>query len=114
MPRTSRLDVDDARLQRLAAAEGEQLAGQLAPRSTPASALPTRRCAARCRATSRCRSLQVAADHLQQVVEVVRDAAGELADRLHLLRLANDGLGLQPPRDVERRDDEAATGIGLR
>jgi hypothetical protein len=32
--------------------------------------------------------LAVAADDGQQVVEVVRDAAGELPDRLHLLRLA--------------------------
>ena len=32
--------------------------------------------------------LAVADDHRQQVVEVVRDAAGEPADRLHLLRLA--------------------------
>ena len=32
--------------------------------------------------------LAVAEDDRQQVVEVVRDAAGELADRLHLLRLA--------------------------
>jgi hypothetical protein len=30
----------------------------------------------------------------EQVVEVVRDAAGELADRLHLLRLAQQLLGL--------------------
>src|SRR3712207_7947889 len=30
----------------------------------------------------------------QQVVEVMRDAAGELADRLHLLRLAQLLLGL--------------------
>ena len=32
----------------------------------------------------------------QQVVEVVRDAAGELADGLHLLRLAQGLLGLAP------------------
>src|SRR5690606_3332204 len=32
--------------------------------------------------------LQVAGDHRQQVVEVVRDAAGELADRLDPLRVA--------------------------
>ena len=31
---------------------------------------------------------------VQQVVEIVRDAAGELADRLHLLRLAQRLLGL--------------------
>ena len=35
-----------------------------------------------------------AADHdRQHIVEVVRDAAGELADRLHLLDLAELGLG---------------------
>ena len=37
--------------------------------------------------------LQVAGDHLQQVVEVVGDAAGQLAHRLHLLGLAQRLLG---------------------
>ena len=44
---------------------------------------------------------KLAADHVeaaqddgQQIVEVVRDAAGELADGLHLLRLAQQFLGL--------------------
>ena len=37
--------------------------------------------------------LQVAHDHLQDVVEVVRDAAGQLADRFHLLRLVQPGFG---------------------
>ena len=32
--------------------------------------------------------LQVAGDHGQQVVEIVRDAAGQLADCLHFLDLA--------------------------
>ena len=32
--------------------------------------------------------LEVAADDLQHVIEVVRNAAGELPDRFHLLRLA--------------------------
>src|SRR5581483_11396269 len=31
--------------------------------------------------------IEIARDALQQIVEVVRDAAGQLADRLHLLRL---------------------------
>ena len=39
--------------------------------------------------------LQVAGDHLQHVVEVVRHAAGELADRLHLLRLVQRRLHRQ-------------------
>ena len=41
---------------------------------------------------------QVAQDALQDVVEVVRDAAGEVADRLHLLRLAQLRLELHPLR----------------
>jgi len=48
--------------------------------------------------------LQAAADRLQHVVEVVRDAAGELTHHLHLVRLperrldppALRSLGLQP------------------
>src|SRR5262249_44849686 len=37
--------------------------------------------------------LEIATDHGQQIVEVVGDAAGQLADRLHLLRLAEMLLG---------------------
>ena len=39
------------------------------------------------------------------VVEVVRDAAGELAHRLHLLRLARALLELRLVRDVAQQDD---------
>ena len=84
-----------------------RLGAALAPRAARCAAA---RGAARCPRSSRCQQLEVAADDLQQVVEVVRDAAGELADRLHLLRLAQRCLGLQPPVTSQRRDDEAATG----
>ena len=50
----------------------------------------------------------VAEDRGQQVVEVVRDAAGELADRLHLLRLPQLLLELAPLGDVARVDDDGA------
>ena len=50
--------------------------------------------------------LQVAADHLQQVVEVVRDAAGQLAERLHLLRAAQVLLELLALGDVAARGVE--------
>ena len=36
--------------------------------------------------------LQIAADDLQHVVEIVGDAAGQLADRFHLLRLVQGRL----------------------
>ena len=38
--------------------------------------------------------LQVAGDDEQQIVEVVGDAAGQLANRLHLLRLRKPPLAL--------------------
>ena len=44
--------------------------------------------------------LQIAGDHGQQIVEVVRDPAGELADRLHLLCLAELFLGFPPLREI--------------
>ena len=54
--------------------------------------------------------LQVADDAGQDVVEVVGDAAGQLADRLHLLRLPQLGLelgmlgfGASARTDVARR-----------
>ena len=56
---------------------------------------------ARSGSSARARSseqLAVAEDDGEQVVEVVRDAAGEPADRLHLLRLAE--LLLEPFRSV--------------
>jgi len=43
---------------------------------------------------------QAADDPGQHVVEVVRDAARQLADRLHLLRLAQ--LLLRPPQRLRR------------
>src|SRR5207244_4376678 len=49
--------------------------------------------------------LAAALDDGQEVVEVVGDAAGELPDRLHLLRLTNLSLELLPLADVSERDD---------
>ena len=82
-------EVHHLRRQRLASAEGEQLRGELRLRATrPASALRTRCSALSLPAMSFEQQLQIAADDLQQIVEIVRDAAGEFADRFHLLRLA--------------------------
>ena len=44
--------------------------------------------------------LDRAGDALQQVIEVVRDAAGELPDGFHLLALAQPRLGVAQRRDV--------------
>ena len=59
--------------------------------------------------------LAVAEDHGQQVVEVVGDAAGEAADRLHLLRLAELLLELLLARKVAHdRDVTAGADVGGR
>lgn len=38
------------------------------------------------------RQVQIGADDLQQVVEIVRHSARQMADRFHFLGLAHDGL----------------------
>ena len=89
------VDLDRLRRQRLAAGEGEQPLGQ-GGGAFRARAAP-RRSGGPCRAAPPTRSAQpfeIAQDHLKQIVEVVRHAAGELADRLHLLRLAQRFLSL--------------------
>lgn len=46
--------------------------------------------------------IKTAHDHRKQVVEVVRNTAGKLTDRLKLLRLAQRCFGLVPTRDFFR------------
>ena len=79
-----------SRLQRLPAREGEQPLRQRGRAlRAAASAMSTAGAAAgrRPSAQAALEQVEIAEDDGQQVVEVVRDAAGELADRLHLLRL---------------------------
>ena len=54
--------------------------------------------------------VEIADDDGEQVVEVVRDAAGELADGLHLLGLVEARLGLVLLRRIH---DDAGHGAGL-
>ena len=107
----------DPRLQDLLAAEREELARQRGCARSAALAISSMSVCDPGSPVADARSsseLAVAEDHGQQVVEVVRDAAGELADGLHLLRLAELALeadalllGLFARRDVlEHRDRE--------
>ena len=48
---------------------------------------------------------EIAEDHREQVVEVVRDTAGELADGLDLLRLAERRLGAPARGHVQKAAD---------
>ena len=82
------VQVDDRRLEDLVAAEREQLARQVGRLRRPACMMRA--------AVSRVESLAfgsaseqlgVSVDRRQHVVEVVRDAAGEAAERLEPLRL---------------------------
>src|SRR4030095_16434284 len=94
-------DVDDARLQGLLAREGEQLAHQVG--GAVGILLDLHDVGEGLVAGAVAHQQQVAeADHGgQQVVEVVGDAAGELADRLHLLRLGELHLELLALGDVD-------------
>ena len=111
MSLTRRERFDHLRLQRLAAGEGEQLAGQLGGAlGAVKMAFFSRGSARASLGHRRAEQLEVAADHLQQVVEVVGDAAGELADRLHPLGFAQPLLGADPVGDVAHRADQPVAG----
>ncbi len=96
-----RVDVDHLGLQRLASGEGEQLAGQ---RRGARRGLDHRLGEADPLVLGEARPAQHvgrALDHGQEIVEIVSDAAGQLAERLHLVRLAQLVLGLGPLADLD-------------
>ncbi len=87
MSLNDRIQVEHARLQHLAPAEGEELPGERGgPLARLLDLLGVTPEALVLLAGDE--ELGVAADRGQEVVEVVCDAAREPADRLHLLRLA--------------------------
>src|SRR5579883_1413468 len=58
--------------------------------------------------------LEIAEERRQQVVEIMRDAAGELADRLHLLALPQRFFRLLLLGDIARADEQLAdAAIGI-
>ena len=102
------VEIQHARRQHLAAAEGEQLAGQCGgPVGRPldlAQVLATQGGEPRLLLQQR----HVAQDAREQVVEVVGDAAGELADGLHPLRPDQALLELPAIGDVGAAPDQPA------
>ncbi|MGJ7544847.1 hypothetical protein [Variovorax sp. LT1R16] len=91
MPSSS-IDVGEPRQQRLVARKGQQLSGELG--TAPDGALGTRGNAEHFFVLrDACQEVEVHVDHMQQVVEVVRDAAGQPPDGLHLLHLDQRRLG---------------------
>ena len=85
--------VERLRVQRLPAAEGEELPGEIGavPYAGKRILHPLR--GARVVADAAAKELQVAGHHLEQIVEIMGDAAGQIADRLHLLRMAQGIFG---------------------
>src|SRR5690606_25583593 len=80
------IEVRRLRLERLAAREGEQALGELGPALRRADGVARELAALGIRRQTLLQDLHVAKDHGEQVVEVVRDAARQAADRLQLLR----------------------------
>ena len=89
-------DVDRFRIQRPAAREGQQVPGE-AGAAGDGAAHRLEHARTRRPAAGALEQLQAAGEHREQVVEVVRDAAGQLAERFHLLRLAQRRFGLAQP-----------------
>ena len=111
------VDVDIARLQRLAAGEGEQMLDQLAAAFRRLVDQFGRLLQRRLMRKTRDQRFGGAGDHRQHVVEVVRDAAGELADGVELLRLQQLVLGFARGGGVvidQRRAADGARGVAQR
>ena len=83
------------RPQRLLAREGEQLAGQAGGAVGILADLLDVVIIAVARRVAHQHQVAMADDRGQDIVEIVRDAAGELADRLHLGRLGDLALELR-------------------
>ena len=108
------VDVGGLRIERLAPREREQLLSERHGALRAARHLID--CAPQFAVFRRCVTpdrFEVADDDGEQVVEVVRDAAGELADRLHLLRLPQLLLDRAALGEVARDLGEAHDCAGL-
>ena len=101
-----RVEVDDARLQHLLAPEGEELLRQRrGALCRLLDRLHVRPLAGLARVEAAEQEAAVHGDDGQEVVEVVRDAAGEAADGVELLRLVEALLELLAVADVVHHPD---------
>ena len=106
-----RADIEHLRLQRLPAGKCQQLTGQLGSALHGLGNRVDVAPAALFRQFAAAQEVGRGADDGQEIVEIVRHAAGQLPDRFHLLRLAQRFLALAALRDVDgvrhRADDRA-------
>ena len=110
-------DIEHLRFQRLPAGKRQQLAGQLGGALDGLGDRVDIAAAALFRQFAAAQEVGGGADDGQQIVEIVRDAAGQLADRFHLLRLAQRFLALAALGDVDgfrHRADDGAVLVAQR
>ena len=114
-------DVEDPRVDHFAAAEGQQLLRQIARALAGLRDFVQVREPAAVGRQVLTRQVGEAENRLEQVVEVVRDAAGQLPDRLQLAALRDLVLqprplllGALPLGDVPRDQQDAGGVAGLR
>ena len=100
------VQVQHLRVQHLAPAEGQQLAREARRLARGAGDLLQLLAA-----VAGEQDLGVAGDHGQEVVEVVRDAAGEPPDRLHLLRVREPALEPLALAHVVRHDEHGVVAL---
>ena len=108
-----RTDVGRLRIERLAPAESEKLGRQLRALLRRLQRLLDMLALLEI-GEIRMEHLQIGDDRRQVIVEIMRDAAGELADRLHLLRLPELLLHLLAARQVADEAGEYPLSVGAR
>ena len=104
-------DIEHLRFQRLPSGKRQQLPGQLGGAFDGIGDRVDVTAAALVRQVAAAKEVGGGTDDRQQVVEIVRDAPGQLTDGLHFLRLAQRFLALAPFGDVDRfrhRADDSA------
>ena len=109
-PQHQLVQVGRLRQQGLAARERQQPLGQLRAPVHGAQGLLRQFVQLRLRRQLLVQQFQIAHDDGQQVVEIMSDAAGELTDGLHFLRLAELRLGVLAPGDVVSDHDGGGFG----
>ena len=107
------VQIEDAILERLAAAEGEELAGEGAGALGGALNFGDLVCDGAFHGSGAEEEIAVAENGGEEIIEVVRDAAGELAEGFHLLRTDHLIVQLLARGDVHERADQAG-GLALR
>jgi hypothetical protein len=108
------VDLDFFRAQRLAAREGEQAADEIGAAQRRVERVLDRLGVALVVRHVAFERIEIADDHAEQIVEIMRHAAREVADGFHLLGLAKlrlDGVPLGHVFDYE--DDGADVAVGV-